>query len=97
MNSHTPQISRESIWILSNIAAGTEEHVTRLFSVRGMAENIFQHCKDNLPKKRKVNILFVNMIYLIKQCCKKIFCFLKQNFNCYKHYKYYIGSILGIN
>uniref|UniRef100_A0A915CW45 Uncharacterized protein n=1 Tax=Ditylenchus dipsaci TaxID=166011 RepID=A0A915CW45_9BILA len=53
MNSDLLQVSRECVWILSNIAAGTQDHIARLFSVPNMVENIFLLCNDTNPRKRK--------------------------------------------
>uniref|UniRef100_A0A915DE78 Importin subunit alpha n=1 Tax=Ditylenchus dipsaci TaxID=166011 RepID=A0A915DE78_9BILA len=53
MNSDLLQVSRECVWILSNIAAGTQDHISRLFSVPNMVENIFLLCNDTNPRKRK--------------------------------------------
>lgn len=61
MDSNLPQISRESIWILSNVAAGTEEHVTILFDTPDMGENILRYCRDYSIKKRKAGSLFFKM------------------------------------
>lgn len=53
VNSNIHQISRECLWILSNVAAGTPEHITRLFSIDGLTESIFRLCSDQSPRKRK--------------------------------------------
>jgi len=47
------QVVRETLWILSNIAAGTEEHVAALFRIRGMAEKVLLLSRDENPRMRK--------------------------------------------
>ncbi|KAL3101137.1 hypothetical protein niasHS_001597 [Heterodera schachtii] len=53
VDSDIHQVSRECLWILSNVAAGTAEHVTRLFSVDGLSDSVFRLCRDPSPRKRK--------------------------------------------
>uniref|UniRef100_A0A183BJJ3 Importin subunit alpha n=1 Tax=Globodera pallida TaxID=36090 RepID=A0A183BJJ3_GLOPA len=53
VDSDIHQVSRECLWILSNVAAGTAEHVTRLFSVEGLSDSVFRLCQDPSPRKRK--------------------------------------------
>jgi hypothetical protein len=55
LKSPEDQVARETLWILSNIAAGTNEQVSRLFAVKGFAETIIGLCGDENPRKRKVS------------------------------------------
>jgi len=52
IDSANDQTACQAVWTLSNVAAGTEEHISELLGIQGMAETLIRLCGDSMPKKR---------------------------------------------
>jgi len=60
-------ISRESLWIMSNIAAGPAAHIDILFAARGVADMIAANVNSLESRKRKVGLFLRNLILFLFQ------------------------------
>jgi len=94
LNSKCPELIRDSLWIMSNMAAGTIEQIDYIFDLELIRENVLNHLDNDSHLKSKIVIEIFYFLHniLVTHCGKSAVSLLNNNVTFLEHMRELLTS-----